>query len=205
MDSKKMFLSLIPWVLFSVLINRRGADVAAFAALVAAAMSLFLLVRSMRETGVKIVDITGVTMFATLAAVGFWGGRQATDWIADYGRGTATIVLAVIMLSSAVTVPFSEQYARESVPREYWTSPVFRAVNRKISAMWGGVVAVMGVGHLLAGAIDPVTQPVSGARPVDLILNWLLPIGLIFFAVKQTRVLSNNAGGRATPATPDPR
>ncbi|UZF55287.1 hypothetical protein LH935_21560 [Gordonia polyisoprenivorans] len=205
MDSKKMFVSFIPWVLFSVLINRRGADAAAVAALLAAAVSLVLLIKSMQETGVKVLDVTGVATFGAFAVVGFSGGSPATNWIADYGRGSATLVLAAIMLGSVFTVPFTEQYARESVPREYWTSPVFRSVNRKISAMWAGVVAVMGVGHLLAGLLDPATQPVPGFRPVDLILNWVLPIGLILFAVRQTRELSTHAGGRTAPVTPERR
>jgi hypothetical protein len=199
-NSKKMFLSLIPWVLFSVIINRRGADAAAIAALAAAGLSLLFLVKDSQKGNVKIIDVTGVVTFGALAVLGFVGGQSVTDRIADDGRGSAAIVLAVIMLGSAVTVPFTEQYARESVPREHWTSPVFRSVNRRISALWGGVVAVMGLGHLLAGALDPATNPVAGARPVDLILNWALPIVLILFAVQRTEQLTDAAGGRAATA-----
>jgi hypothetical protein len=200
MNSKKMFLSLIPWVVFTVVINRRGADAAAIAALAAAALSLVLLVKNSQKGGVKVIDVTGVLTFGALAFLGFSGGQSVTDWIADYGRGTAAIVLAVIMLGSAITIPFTEQYARESVPREYWNSPVFRSVNRKISALWGAAALVMGLGHLLAGAIDPASNPVSGARPVDLILNWGLPIALILFAVNRTQQISGDAGTEAIPA-----
>ncbi len=197
MNSKKMFLSLIPWVLFSVVINRHGANAAAIAALAAAVLSLVLLFKDNEQSGLKIIDVTGAATFGAFAAFGFVGGLSIDNWIADYGRGTAAAVLAVIMLGSAITVPFTEAYARGSVPREYWKSPVFRAVNRKISALWGGVVAAMAAGHLLAGAIDPASNPVSGARPVDLILNWALPIALILFAVRQTQQFSESAGGRA--------
>lgn len=200
MNSNKMFLSLIPWVVFSVTINRRGADAAAIAALAAAALSLFFLIKESQRGRVKIIDITGVATFGALAFVGFSGGRSVTDWIADYGRGTAALVLAVIMLGSAITVPFTEQYARESVPREYWNSPVFRSINRKISALWGGVAAVMGAGHLLAGRLDPASNPVAGARPVDLILNWALPIALILFAVNQSKQIAE-AAGSSSPVT----
>ncbi len=200
MNSKKMFLSLVPWVVFSVVINRRGADAAAVAALAAAALSLIFLVKDSQESRVKVIDATGVLTFGVLAFFGFSGGQSVTDWIADYGRGTAALVLAVIMLASAITVPFTEQYARESVPREYWNSPVFRSVNRKISALWGAVAAVMGLGHLLAGAIDPASNPVSGARPLDLLLNWGVPIALILFAVNRTQQISGGAGSAAPPA-----
>jgi hypothetical protein len=53
MNSNKMCLSLIPWAAFSVIINRRGADAAAIAALAAAALSLFFLVRESQKGGVK--------------------------------------------------------------------------------------------------------------------------------------------------------
>jgi hypothetical protein len=194
MKSNKMFLSLIPWAVFSVIINRRGADAAAIAALAAAALSLFFLVRESHKGGVKIIDVTGVVTFGVLAFIGFSGGQSVTNWIADYGRGTAALALAAIMLASSITVPFTEQYARESVPREHWSSPVFRSVNRRISALWGGAAAVMGAGHLLAGRLDPASNPVTGARPVDLILNWALPIALILFAVNRSKQIGDAAG-----------
>jgi hypothetical protein len=97
------------------------------------------------------------------------------------------------LIPCAVTVPFTEQYARESVLREYWHSPVFRAVNRRISAVWGAVVAVTAAGQLLAGAVDPATSPNPGSRPVDLLLNWVVPIVLILFAISFTKREADNA------------
>src|SRR3978361_1260213 len=97
MNSKKMFLSLIPWVVFSVVINRRGADAAAIAALAAAALSLVFLVKD-RESGIKVIDVPGVLTFGALAGLGFAGGPHVTAWIADYGRGSAALVLAALML-----------------------------------------------------------------------------------------------------------
>jgi hypothetical protein len=194
MSSKKMFLSLVPWAVFAIVVNRHGAGAAVVAALAAATLSLVFLARDRRRGGVKIIDVTGVVTFAAFAAAGLAGGPPADTWIADYGRGCATAVLAVIMLGSAVTVPFTEQYARETVPREYWPSPVFRSVNRRISALWGSVVAIMAAGHLLAGAIDPPSDPVPSARPVDLLLNWALPAALILLAVRCTQRISAAAG-----------
>jgi hypothetical protein len=199
MNSNKMFVSLIPWVAFSVIINRRGADTAAIAALAAAALWLFFLIRDSQKGGVKIIDATGVATFGAFAFIGFSGGQSVTNRIADYSRGTAALILAAIMLASAITVPFTEQYARESVPREYRTSPVFRSVNRRISALWGGAAAIMGAGHLLAGRLDPASNPLAGARPVDLILNWALPIALILFAVNRGKQIAD-AAGNETPA-----
>jgi hypothetical protein len=198
--TKKMFVSLIPWLVFTLVINRRGADAAAIAALAAAMLSLLFLVKHTRTGDVKLIDVTGVVAFGALAVLGFSCGPSVTEWIADYGRGAAALTLAVIMFASVMAVPFTEQYARESVPREHWNSPVFQAVNRKISVLWGGVGAVMGIAHLLAGAIDPASNPVPGARPVDLVLNWALPIALIMFAVNATQKISGAVGNDPPPA-----
>jgi hypothetical protein len=194
MNAKKMFLSLIPWVLFSVMIERRGANAAGFAALAATVLALWLAAKDRESSGFKVIDLAGIATFGVLAVSCFVGGDRVTGWVADYGRGTATGVLAFVMLASAVTVPFTEQYARESVPREYWHSPVFRAVNRRISAVWGAVVAVTACGHLAAGALDPATSPNSGSRPLDLLLNWVVPVVLVLFAINFTRRAADNAG-----------
>ena len=55
MNLKKMFLSLIPWAVFSVIINRRGADAAAVAALAAAGLSLVFLVKD-RKNGTRTIE-----------------------------------------------------------------------------------------------------------------------------------------------------
>jgi hypothetical protein len=60
------------------------------------------LARDRRRGGVKIIDVTGVVTFGALAAAGLAGGPPTAAWIADYGRGSATALLAVIMLASAV-------------------------------------------------------------------------------------------------------
>ncbi len=199
MNSQKMLLSLTPWLLFSVMVHRVGAQAAGVAALVAAALAVALLVRDSQHSRVKIIDVAGVLTFLGLAAVCFTGGSARTDWVADYGRGSAAAVLAVVMLVSSVTVPFTAQYARDSVPSSYWRTREFRSVNRRISAAWGGLVLVMAVGHLLAGKLDPATAPVAGSRPIDLILNWLLPIGLIIVGTSYTK--SAAAGPQAQGAS----
>jgi hypothetical protein len=204
MDAKKMFLSLIPWVLFSVVINRHGANEAAIAALLAAGLGLFFLIKNSQHGSVKIIDGTGVVTFGLLAFAGFSGGTSVDNWIADYGRGTSALVLAAVMLTSALTIPFSEQYARETVAREYWGAPVFRSINRRISAMWGLVLLVMGAGHLLAGAIDPASAPAAGARPVDLVLNWVLPAALILAGISYTTKTAASADPAGSPDVAGP-
>jgi hypothetical protein len=196
-NSNKMFLSLVPWLVFSVLVHRLGADAAWLAALAAAGLGAVFLVRD-AGSGVKLIDVVGVGTFGLYALAGIVGGLPVSAWVADYGRGTAALLLGAIMLASVAVVPFSEQYARESVAREYWATPAFRAVNRKISALWGSILLVMGIGHLIAGALDPLSVYTPGPRPTDFLLNWAVPAGLILFGVSTTRQLAG------TPSDPTP-
>jgi hypothetical protein len=50
--------------------------------------------------------------------------------------GVAIVIGAVILLLVPV-IPFTEQYAKQSVPREEWGSPTFKRVNHGLSVAWG--------------------------------------------------------------------
>lgn len=52
-------------------------------------------------------------------------------------------LLAIVLVSLAIGNPFTMQYAREQVPKEYWDRPQFLAANRVITAAWAGAFAVM--------------------------------------------------------------
>ncbi len=185
MNPLKMLVGLVPWVLFSLVVRIPGDATAGFAALAAAVLSLVLILVS-RKNGLKVLEVGSVVVFAALTLVAFLGGAEGNVWVAEYGRATAAFVLAAVMLGSAVTVPFTEQYARESVPKQYWGSPTFRAINRKISALWGVILLGMGAAHVAAAVIDPNSTG-TGFGSGDLLLNWAIPIGLIFAGIAGTK------------------
>jgi hypothetical protein len=200
-NTKNLFISFLPWVAFTVLATRHGAHGAVAACVVATALSIWFAVRDSRasRTGrVKLIDATGIATFGVMTLIAALGSPSVQDHVIDFGRGGATFVLGVVMLGSVLFVPFTEQYARDSVPQEYWHSPVFRAVNRRISAAWGAAVLVMAIGHVAAGAIDPASAPTSGARPIDLLFNWVIPVLLVLWAIKYTKKVSA-ATGSVTP------
>lgn len=189
MNPKRFLLSLLPWVVFSVIVNRAGATSAGSAAVLAAALSLFLIYRD-RAHGVKIIDVTGLVTFGLFAVYAFVAGADGATWVADYGRGAATALVGAVMLGSALFMPFSEQYARETVDQKYWDSPVFHAVNKKISAVWGLILLVMAGGHAVAGYLDPAGPVADGSvNPTGLIgvlFNWVVPVGLVFIGYRAT-------------------
>jgi hypothetical protein len=190
MNSNKLFVSLAPWLLFTIIAGRAGADFVGWAAAVAAIATAFIAVRGRgtrtvagRRSSVKIIEVAGVITFAAMAFLAFTGSHGLREHIVEYGRGVCALILAVIMLGSLLIVPFTEQYAREQVPPAYWDSPVFRVLNRRISAAFGLAVLVMAASHLLSGWLE------SGGdlTPIrNLALNWAVPIAVILGAIRYT-------------------
>jgi hypothetical protein len=82
------------------------------------------------------------------------------------------------VFGSLLFVPFTEEYARQAVPREHWSSPRFKTVNRRLTVMWGGVFAVMTVSHVIAGVIDH--------KGTNIIFNWVIPIALVVWGSRQS-------------------
>lgn len=186
MNAKVLLLGLAPWALFSVLSERIGAGAVGLAALLACVSSLVLALRGASgQGGLKIIDAAGVVTFGVIALLGFLGDSALDQTLADFGRGGAALVLAAVMGISVLTVPFTEQYARDTVDPRYWSSAVFRSKNKTISAMWAGVVLVIALCHLVAGAIA-ATSVMGGSYPGNILLNWVVPIALIVWAVKRT-------------------
>lgn len=132
-----------------------------------------------------ILELGAIVAFVGFTVVAFIADPSTTHWVARYARAIAALVLAMIAFSSLLFVPFTEQYARESVPREFWSTSRFKQVNRQLTGMWGCVFLVMMVSHIVAGAID--------TRRGNTIFNWVVPIILIIWAVKRTGELSEAA------------
>jgi hypothetical protein len=183
MNAKHVLLSLFPWMAFSLLALLPGDHAAAIAAGASAVLAAGIAVRNRGTAGYKLIDVAGVVCFAGLTVVAALSSASVDGRIADYGRGGSTLLLGLIMVGSVLVTPFTEQFAREVAPRSVWGSPVFRAVNRRLSLVWGGVALVAGVGHTYAGyRVDHGGLPVV----LRLALNWGLPIVLGLKALDYT-------------------
>ncbi|MBA4025106.1 MAG: septation protein A [Gordonia sp.] len=201
MNAKSMLLGFAPWIVFSVVAERFGADHVAVAAILAFVIALVLTVYETMRSGWKILDVAGVVTFGIIAAIGLVGDHTVDENLVNFGRGGSTFVLAAIMAISAFTIPFTEQYARESVDKSLWDSPIFRAKNKQISLMWAGVIFAIAVSHIIAGALTS-SQDLAGSHPANIVLNWVVPIALIVFAIKRTRAIADSrpAGAGTQPA-----
>jgi hypothetical protein len=95
------------------------------------------------------------------------------------------------MVVSAYTVPFTEHFARQEVDRRYWASPVFRAMNRRLSLLWAGLIAVMACSHLVAGALAAGGHD----RPIlTIALNWGVPVLVVVLGLKSTEHIASAQG-----------
>jgi hypothetical protein len=133
-----ILLGLAPFILFFVVMRFGTPLIALTAATVVAAI---LMGRgAMRGVSPKILEIGSLILFGvltlyTLAAHADWsiaGVRLAVD------GGLALIVL----VSLAIRRPFTLQYAREQVPEQFWSSPIFLRTNALITGAWFGAFLI---------------------------------------------------------------
>jgi hypothetical protein len=134
-----VLLGLTPFIAFFVLM-RLATPLAGLAA--AFAIAAVLMIRMwQRGESVKILELGSLVLFGaltvfTLAARPDWsiaGVRLAVD-------GGLTII---VLISLAIRRPFTQQYAKEQVPRQFWTSPIFIRTNAIITGIWAAAFAVM--------------------------------------------------------------
>ena len=170
------YISLIPWVVFSLIENRTGYS-PEWAALGALAVAVAIALPSFARRSPKLLDIAAIVIFVGLTIAAFWLGPAHSQVIADYGRAIAVGALSLFVFATLPFMPFTEQYARHSVAPEYWTTPEFKRTNLVFSAGWGAAFAAMALSHLIAGTD-------ASNRHLGLFFNWLIPIGLIVLMVR---------------------
>jgi hypothetical protein len=177
-----IYLAFIPWIVFTLVAQHSTLKLAAAGALLA---SVVMAARSVLAGGAKVLELGAVLAFVGFTVVAFQADPATTAFVDRYARAIATGLLSMIALGSLLVVPFTEQYARETVPRQLWSSPQFKQINRKLTTMWGLVFAAMVPAHVIAGALD--------THRANLIFNWAIPIVLVTWAAKRTTRASDSA------------
>ncbi|MEE4496294.1 hypothetical protein [Streptomyces sp. BE230] len=168
-----LFFAFAPWIIFDIIAGPSTWEYAALAGLVAAVV---LNLPDIRRGSFKVLEIAGIAFFAVLSVLALFLDRQDLLWLERYAQVLSSGVIAVVALGSLAFVPFTEQYARETTPREVWDSPVFRHVNRVLTLVWGGVFVATALLGLLA------VHTSSGSDWY----NWIIPVVLLVLAVRFT-------------------
>jgi hypothetical protein len=186
-----LYIALVPWVAFTLLAQHSTLKLASVAALV---LAIAIMIRSIVTTGLKVLEVGAVVAFTGFTVVALGADHAAGAWMARYSRAIAAGLLALIAFTSLLFTPFTEQYARESVPREHWGSPTFKQINRRITLLFGFVFTAMVPFHIAAGAIDK--------RPTNILFNWVVPIGLLLWGIKRSGEIADEATAGVTVAGP---
>lgn len=181
-----IYVAFVPWVLFTLITQHDSLKAAAITALGAAVVIALPALIAGRP---RLLEIGAIVAFAGFAIVAFLADAATGALVARYARAMSAGVLALIAFGSLLLTPFTEQYARESVPRELWSSPRFKEINRQLTLMWAFVFVAMIPSHLIAGAID--------TRRANTIFNWVVPIVLVIWAAKRTAAVSEAEDGVA--------
>ena len=165
-----MFVGLAPWILYWVLVSDNSFEEAAVAALIAAVV----LTAWGYAHGKKpyILDYGTLAWFAALTIIAVAADDR---FMAEWSYALSNFALAAIVLVSiAFGEPFTRQYAREDVPREYWDSPMFLKSTTVIAWAWLGIFVLMGISSIIARE-----------NPSDeMWWNWIIPIGLFVAGIK---------------------
>jgi uncharacterized membrane protein len=75
-------------------------------------------------------------------------------------------LFAIALVSLLVGQPFTLQYARESVPKEFWTAPLFITTNQRITAAWAAAFAVMTAADAAAHYVEAIPLWIDVAASV---------------------------------------
>jgi intracellular septation protein A len=185
----KAFLGFVPWIIFWVVCGPSTWEYAAGGALLAA---VILLIPSRERGRIKLLDIVSVVFFAALTIAGLVLDRSRLIWLEDYSQAISSGLLALVVLGSLAFVPFTEQYAREQVPRQYWSTPSFKQINRTLTLVWGLAFALCAVLGIFA----------QHDRGGSVWLNWIIPIVVVVGAFKFTSWYPDRVKGSDRAAGP---
>jgi hypothetical protein len=136
----KPLLGFMPFIAFAIG-NRVAGSIAGLAA--GAIVSLILLALDWFVAGrsLKILDIGSALLFGGLL---LYSLIAKPAWSVIVARLCVDMGLLLIVLASmAVGQPFTMQYAREQVGREFWGSSTFRHINYVITGVWALALAVI--------------------------------------------------------------
>ena len=186
MNPLSLILGFLPLIAFNVLAGRVANNGIAWGALVALAVALINMAITRPRWPPKIINVISAGLFLVLTLIGFLGNRSIDGWLFDWASGLITLTLGLLLLVTMPIMPFTEQYARERVPREYWGTLTFTKVNRVLSQAWALAIVMIGLASMAVAVLDERAGSTSDASLLDLIFNWVVPIGILVFMVRFT-------------------
>jgi hypothetical protein len=189
MNPLKIIVGFIPFLVFTLLSAWVPVGWSAAIALAAAIVVIIVTARG----GMKILPLVQSVILLVIMVLGFVGGSAVDSFLSEYARGGASVVLGLFILTTALFAPFTAQFARDSVPREFWHSKPFIELNRRMSAAWGAAILVVGICRIVSAV------PGAGVTPLlSFIVQWGIPIAAIYVAFSFTKRVATAAAERTS-------
>jgi hypothetical protein len=183
MKLMSLVLAFLPLVVFSLLARFLPHGYIGVAGLAAAVCALIANLISRPVWPPKIINSCSLVLFAVTAVLGFTLGRNDDRWLSTWGGAGVGIILGLVILILVPFIPFTEQFARESVPRSQWTAPTFKKINRVLSAGWGVAIIALGASRTAAAVVNEHTT----RRFPELLLGLLVPLVIIIYMLKLSK------------------
>ncbi|HEX3936916.1 MAG TPA: hypothetical protein VHX43_05365 [Xanthobacteraceae bacterium] len=87
-----------------------------------------------RGKSLKILDVGSLILFGSTILIIL---VAAPDWsVGEAGLVVNGGLALISLLSLAIGRPFTAQYAREQIPKQYWNDPLFIRINQLITVVW---------------------------------------------------------------------
>jgi hypothetical protein len=175
-----LILAFTPLIAFSLLSRFLSHDLIGVAGLVAAVCALIVILTGRPIWPPKVLNTSQVVIFGAIAVLGFAVSKGDDRWLATWGGAGVGLVLGLVILALVPVVPFTEEFAKESTPQAYWSSPTFTKINRVLSAAWGVAIFLIGVSRVIAAAINGHTT----RRLPETILGLAVPVIIIIYMLR---------------------
>jgi hypothetical protein len=147
-----ILFGLAPFIVFFVLMRL----VSPLAGLAAAFAVSFLLGfhHWWRGERVKVLEVGSLLLFGVLV---LYTLIAAPHWsVATVRLAVDAGLFAIVLVSLVIGMPFTLQYARERVPKEYWNSPLFLTTNQRLTGAWAAAFAVMTTADAAAEYVEAI-------------------------------------------------
>jgi hypothetical protein len=132
-----ILLGFAPFIIFALLTSV-SVSLALWAAFAA---SFVITIRDfVQSPTLRMLDIGSVVLFGLLAL--YAGFIQPSLSIQAVRLAVDSGLFLIALGSMALRNPFTLQYAREQVPKEFWANPLFLRTNYIITAAWTAAFAV---------------------------------------------------------------
>jgi hypothetical protein len=176
-----LILGFLPLVAFSLLARLLPSHDFGIAALIGVVLAIVAIVAHRPVWPPMILTGSQVALLVILTIVGFAASAGTDRWLATWLAPAFSGIMGLIILALIPVMPFTEQFARESTPQQYWSSPTFKKINRVLSAAWGGALVLIGASRVVAAAI----KDHPGHRTVlELVFSAVIPVAILIYMLK---------------------